>query len=106
MIRANPGGPLFFKYVWPPTAAERAAPDPVDDWNAGLVGYGVEDIREIKTRAPLIELSNDLVQVRKQAAEIWRSRTGLDGIEDPPEGYAIWDSGGGCKFSYRLPDDN
>jgi hypothetical protein len=106
MLRANPNDPLFFEYVWPPTVAERAAPDPGDDWDAGLVGYGVDDIRQIKTRVPLIELSNDLEQAKRQAADIWRNRSGLDSSEEPPEGYAIWDSGGGCKFSYRLSHDN
>jgi hypothetical protein len=52
MIRASPNEPLFFEYVWPPIAAERAAADPVDAWNAGLVGYDVDDVREIKTRVP------------------------------------------------------
>jgi hypothetical protein len=106
MIRANPDDPLFFEYVWPPTLADLLVPDPIDDWDAGLVGYGVEDIRDMKRRVPLIELSNDLEQARQQAAEIWRDRTGLDPAEDPPEGYTIWDAGGGCKFSYRLSDDN
>jgi hypothetical protein len=55
---------------------------------------------------PLIELSNELEQAKKQAAEIWRNRMGLDQIQEPPEGYAIWDTGGGCKFSYRVSSDN
>jgi hypothetical protein len=55
---------------------------------------------------PLIELSNELEQAKRQAAEIWRNRTGLDEIQKPPEGYAIWDSGGGCMFSYRVSNDN
>jgi hypothetical protein len=92
--------------VWPPTVGELAEPDSVDDWDAGLVGYGVDDIRDMKRRVPPIELGNDLEQARQQAAEIWRNGTGLDPEDDPPQGYAIWDSGGGCKFSYRLSDDN
>ena len=44
--------------------------------------YGVEDIREIKTRVPLIELSNDLEQAKREASDIWRSRTGLDPSEE------------------------
>jgi hypothetical protein len=106
MLIAAPGDPLFFEYVWPLTVAELAEPDPADDWDAGLVGYGVDDIRDIKRRVPLIELSKDLDQAKKQAAEIWRNRTGLDPSEEPPEGYVIWDSGGACQFSYRLLDDN
>jgi hypothetical protein len=82
MIRANPDDPLFFEYVWPPTLADLADPDPIYDWDAGLVGYGVDDIRDIKRRVPLIELSNKLEQAKKQAAEIWRNRTGLDQIQD------------------------
>lgn len=80
---------LFFEYIWPPTAAELAEPDPIDDWDAGLVGHAVDDIRDIKRRGPLIELSSDLEQACKEAAEIWRYRTRLDPSEDPPEGYAI-----------------
>jgi endonuclease YncB( thermonuclease family) len=63
-------------------------------------------IRDFERRVPLIELSNNLEQALKQAAEIWRDRTGLDPAEEPPEGYAIWDSGGACKFSCRLAEDN
>lgn len=106
MIRANPNDPLFFEYVWPPTAAELAEPDPIDDWDADLVGYGVDDIRDLKRRGPLIELSKDLEQARKEAAEIWRTRTRLNPSEDAPEGYVIWDSGGACQFSYGVSDDN
>jgi hypothetical protein len=71
---------------------------------SGLVGYGVDDTRDLKKRVPLIELSNNLEQAKKQAAEIWRNRTGLDPSEDPPEGYAIWDARGACQFSYYLSE--
>jgi hypothetical protein len=104
---AGPDEPLFFEYVWPATAAELAMPDPIDDWDAGLVGYAVDDIRDIEGGGPLIELkARDLEQARGEAAEYWLNQTGLNPSEDPPEGYTIWDERGGCKFTYRLPRDS
>jgi hypothetical protein len=95
---------FFLEYVWPPDLQAVEKPDPIDDWHAGLVGYGVDDIRDIKGRGPLIELkAQNLEQARGEAAEHWQNRTGLDPSEDAPEGYTIWDERGGCKFTYRLP---
>lgn len=87
--------PVFwFAPTWPAPSSGEIDAD--DDWDSGLVNFGLADISDIPARYPgAVALeAHDLDEARIEVARIWEAVGSQESAGRLPDGYWILDTEG------------
>jgi hypothetical protein len=84
---------FWYVPIWPP---DPDLPDDDEDWDDGLVNFGLDDITDVPGRFPdAVALhAIDKEQARIEAAQLWHAAEAQGGTGRRPDGYDILDAKG------------